>query len=157
MHPAKKDFFVSDYEPEWDVYTREEAISRANVLRHRCDKVVFYTDMGWSSGMLDGLEYCKKHNVEFELRELDWGLLLNMRAPLLTEELILDILKFGNYTRHFDGTPLLKDEYHEEADGMDIGIFSWICNSICFLFTAGFPVVAVIIMIQGFLFYVMVL
>ena len=135
MHPAKKDFFVSDYDPEWDVYTREEAISRANVLRHRCDKVVFYTDMGWSSGMQDGLEYCKKHNVAFELRELNMELILKIRTPLLTKELILDILKFDNYTRHFNGTPLLEDDCHKEVDWKNITIFVWIMVLVCLCFS----------------------
>lgn len=109
QHPAKLDFYVSDYESRWDVFTRDEAIERAHTLRHVCSKVVFYTDKGMSSGMKTGLEYCQIHQIPYEMRSVDPDLVLGMNAPLIPCELVEAILsKDQDYSRFFEGTPLLE-------------------------------------------------
>ncbi len=107
MHPTKRDFFVPDDKPKWDVFTRKGGIDRAQSLRHICSKVVFYIDMGLSPGMRAGLKYCKTHNIPVEIRKLDVDLVVSIGAKRITKELILDILGNKDYTRHFKGTPLL--------------------------------------------------
>lgn len=107
LHPAKRDFFVSDYEPEWDVFTRDEAITRAHALRHACSKTIFYIDFGMSSGMKAGLEYCQKHHIPVEMRKLDVARVLDMKAQYITAALVKDILTGQPYQHHFRGTPLL--------------------------------------------------
>lgn len=71
QHPRKKDFFVSDYDKKWDTLSRKEAIERSHMIRKRCDKTVFYTDMGWSRGMKFAKQYCKKNNLPYEERTVD--------------------------------------------------------------------------------------
>jgi hypothetical protein len=50
-HPAARHYYVSNYAREWDVYSREQAIVRGQVLRRRCDLTVMYDDLGMSTGM----------------------------------------------------------------------------------------------------------
>jgi len=69
QHPRAKQLFVSD--DKWDVLTREKAIEMSQRIRHRCDKTVFYVDLGWSSGMKAAKEYCIQNNLIFEKRKLD--------------------------------------------------------------------------------------
>jgi hypothetical protein len=68
QHPRKKDFFVSDYDKKWDVLTRDQAIHMSQRMRSRCDKTVFYADLGWSSGMKAAREYCIKYKLPYEER-----------------------------------------------------------------------------------------
>ncbi len=96
-HPAALHFFVSDYAKEWDVFSREEAIERGTVLRRRCDRTVFYVDLGMSRGMTAAMQYCKANNLPFEVRKLDVDLVLAMKAPLISRELIAAILEGKDY------------------------------------------------------------
>lgn len=108
QHPAKADYFVSDYKPEWDVFTRDEAIDRAHVLRNKCDKVVFYIDLGWSSGMKAGRQYCDDHDIPYEIRKVNKKNILNLKGPNITSELIEAIVSGQDYKKYFQkGTPLL--------------------------------------------------
>jgi hypothetical protein len=71
QHPRCKNFFVSDYDKKWDVLTREQAIDMAQRIRRRTDKTVFYTDLGWSSGMKAAKEFCEKNFITYEERKID--------------------------------------------------------------------------------------
>ena len=71
QHPRCKKYFVSDYDTKWDVLTRDQAIERSQRMRIRCDKTIFYTDLGWSSGMKSAKQYCIDNKLPFEERELD--------------------------------------------------------------------------------------
>ena len=109
QHPAKSDFFVSDYEPEWDIYTREEAIEGSHVLRNVCNKTIFYEDLGWSSGMKYALEYCKTNSIPFEIRKLNIQNVLSLHAQLLSKQFIVAILTGQNYTQFLHGTSLITE------------------------------------------------
>ena len=97
-HPCALHYFVSDYDKKWDVFSREEAIARGQVLRKRCDNTVFYQDLGWSRGMLSALEFCKANDLPFEIRNLDVDGVLSLRAPLITRELVTAILHGDDYS-----------------------------------------------------------
>ncbi len=71
QHPQAKGFFVSDYEKKWDVLTRDQAIGISQRMRKRADKTVFYTDLGWSSGMKAAKAYCEQNGLPFEERTVD--------------------------------------------------------------------------------------
>ena len=71
QHPRSKNLFISDYDKKWDVFTREQAIEMSQRIRKRCDKTVFYVDLGWSSGMKAAKEYCIKNNLPYEERNLN--------------------------------------------------------------------------------------
>ena len=106
QHPAKLDFYVSDYDKEWDVYTRDEAINGSHSLRKLCIKTVFYIDLGWSSGMKSALKYCKDNNILFEIRKLNYENVLSLDAKLITFELIDLIVKGKDYSHLLKGTLL---------------------------------------------------
>lgn len=82
-HPRAKNFFVSDYDPKWDVWTRDQAIERSHVMRHRCDRTVFYTDLGWSSHMKAAKKYCVDNNLPFEERTVDLEA-VHKQAPFIS-------------------------------------------------------------------------
>jgi len=46
---------------------REKALEHLEDIRRECDKVYFFEDYGWSSGMKAGLEHCKKENIPYEI------------------------------------------------------------------------------------------
>lgn len=75
QHPRCKDFYVSDYDHKWNVWSRDGAIETSQRMRHRCDKTVFYTDRGWSNGMRAAKKYCQIHGLPYEERTLDTELL----------------------------------------------------------------------------------
>lgn len=91
-HPIKKDFYVSDYDPAWDIYTRDEAISRSHALRHLCSKTVFYSDFGVWDNSFAAMEYCKKHDIPSECRFLDIDKVLSHGSLLITREFIKAVL-----------------------------------------------------------------
>lgn len=97
QHPRAQGYFVSDYDPKWDVLTRDGAIALSQALRHKCDKTVFYTDLGWSRGMTAAREYCQQHNLPFEVRTIQPAKLAATAPQMLTTEFIQAVLK-GNYT-----------------------------------------------------------
>jgi hypothetical protein len=84
QHPRAKSMFVSDYDAKWDILTREEAIAASQLVRARCDKTVFYTDRGWSSGMKAAKIFCQTHGLPFEERTLNIPALA-AKASFLTE------------------------------------------------------------------------
>lgn len=49
---------------------REHGLQCCRETRKRCDKVVFYVDRGWSSGMLRAFDECRQDGIEFEFRKL---------------------------------------------------------------------------------------
>lgn len=97
-HPAAQQYFVSDYAPEWDIYTRDQAIHQAHVLRKRCDLTVFYVDLGWSSGMKVGKAYCDANNLPYDVRTVDMDRVLSFNSTYITRELVLAILGGKDYT-----------------------------------------------------------
>jgi hypothetical protein len=98
-HPAALHYYVSDYAKEWDVYSREEAIARGQVLRRRCDLTVVYADLGMSTGMKAAVHYCQQHGLPYEVRHLDIDLVLSIKAPLITRELVTAILEGTDYRK----------------------------------------------------------
>ena len=57
-----------------------------------CDKTLFYIDLGWSSGMKYGLDFCKKNGVPFETRKLNYDNVLSLGAQLITFEFLCGTL-----------------------------------------------------------------
>ena len=68
QHARHPQFYVSDFDKQWNIMTREQAIECSQAMRRRCDRTVFYTDLGWSRGMRAALAYCKEHNLPWEER-----------------------------------------------------------------------------------------
>lgn len=97
QHPVCAAWYVSDYDRKWDVYTRAQAIEGAQALRHTCAKTVIYTDLGMSTGMKYGIEYCKKHDIEVELRKLDIEKVLSLEAPMISKEFVEAIVENKPY------------------------------------------------------------
>jgi len=96
QHPRAKNYFVSDYADKWDVFTRDQAIARAQALRHMCSKTIFYVDRGWSMGMKAAKEYCQTHNLPFEERTLNVKTLAQ-KIPFCSVELSQAIINGENY------------------------------------------------------------
>lgn len=107
QHPAKRDFFVSDYDLDWNVYTRETAIEGAHALRHACSQTVFYDDLGWSTGMKEGRAYCDANSIPYEIRKLNVANVMAMNARLISKPLIEAILQHQPYEQFLEGSPLL--------------------------------------------------
>lgn len=91
QHPVNKKYYVSDYDPKWNVLTRDRAIEMSQEMRHRCDVTVFYTDRGWSSGMRAALQYCKDNDLKYEERTLDVEA-ISRSFPICTKEFIIAII-----------------------------------------------------------------
>ena len=92
MHPVALNYFVSDFDPKWDVFTRAQAISRGNVLRRLCEKTVFYVDLGMSRGMLEAKAYCEANKLPYEVRTLDVSRVLAFKAEMITQQFVEAIL-----------------------------------------------------------------
>lgn len=59
---------LDDNEPE----ERKLGIESGFAFKHIPGaKTIFYVDLGWSNGMNMALDYCKKNNLEFDLRSLN--------------------------------------------------------------------------------------
>lgn len=71
QHPRAASMFVSDYDPKWDMLTREQAIESSHAIRRRCDVTLFYTNLGWSSGMKAALLHCVQHKLPYQERSVD--------------------------------------------------------------------------------------
>lgn len=97
MHPRAADIFVSDYEGKFDILTRDQAIALNQSLRKVCTKTVFYTDMGWSRGMLAGLELCKQENRPFEIRTVNVTAMQRHKPEMFTTEFMNALLQGGDY------------------------------------------------------------
>jgi hypothetical protein len=59
--------FMNDHDP----VQRELGIKLGLAWRRVADYSVFYTDRGWSKGMLDALDSAIRENREFRLRSMD--------------------------------------------------------------------------------------
>jgi len=101
QHPRKKDYFVSDYDAKWNLLDRDQAIARSQAMRHRADVTVFYTDLGWSKGMLAAKSYCQEQNLAFVERKLDIPRLAKS-FPYLTEKFCRAILDKQPYKQFLD-------------------------------------------------------
>lgn len=101
QHPRAKNYYVSDYDPKWTVVGRDPAIAMSQEMRRRCDMTVFYTDLGWSSGMKSALEYCKKYNLPYTERKLNREKLAE-RVPYCTIEFINAVVDGGHYTSYLE-------------------------------------------------------
>ena len=100
IHPACTTFFVSDYDPQWDIFSRNACIQRGNELRRLCIRTVFYTDRGWSRGMLAAQQYCENHNMPYEERTVDLDKIASIQSDLLPREFAQALCNGEEYT-HF--------------------------------------------------------
>lgn len=68
QHHEAPDYFVSDFDPKYDIPNggREESLNQLESIRRACNKVYFFTDYGWSSGMQAGLDHCTRENIPYE-------------------------------------------------------------------------------------------
>lgn len=69
QHHEAPNHFIAD-DDKIQIVGREKSIEQIKILRTVVDKVVFYTDYGMSSGMVHGLEDCKKRHIEHEFRTI---------------------------------------------------------------------------------------
>lgn len=63
--------YIDDDEHDPHGVGRDMAIKLSNLARDKADYVVFYIDLGWSSGMKYALEYCEKNNIPHVFRHLN--------------------------------------------------------------------------------------
>lgn len=101
QHPRAKHFFVSDYDEKWDVLRRDQAICMSQRIRHRCDKTVFYVDLGWSSGMKAAKAYCEEHNLPYEERTLNADE-LSSRISFCSKDFIQAIIMNQEYEKYLE-------------------------------------------------------
>jgi hypothetical protein len=100
QHPCCPTYFVPDNSQKWNVLTREGAIHLGQALRVAAKKTVFYEDLGWSTGMKAGLEFCIKHDLPYEVRKLDVVRVLSFKSELITQAFIEDLLSGKDYSSH---------------------------------------------------------
>lgn len=100
IHPACTTYFVSDYDKQWDIFSRNACIQRGNELRRLCIRTVFYTDRGWSRGMLAARQYCEQHNMPYEERKVDVDKIASIKADLLPREFVQAVCNGKEYA-HF--------------------------------------------------------
>lgn len=62
--------YISDSTPDPYGIGRDQAIALTHEARLKCDKIVFYTDLGWSSGMHAARELAQTNGIEIEERTL---------------------------------------------------------------------------------------
>jgi len=69
QHSQAPDYYVSDFDSKYDIPNggREESLNQLEDIRRECDKVYFFEDYGWSSGMKAGLDHCKKEGIPYEV------------------------------------------------------------------------------------------
>jgi len=99
QHPRAKGLFVSDYDPKWDVLTRNQAIALSQRMRHLATMTVFYVDLGWSSGMMAARAYCEEHDLPYTCRTLDI-IALSSKVSFCTREFCRAIIDRKPY-EHF--------------------------------------------------------
>lgn len=92
QHPRAPQVFVPDYDDQWDTLTREQAIEMSQRMRVRCDKTVFYEDLGWSTGMQQAKVYCEEHKLPYEVRKLNIED-LSTRVPYLTKQFLTALIE----------------------------------------------------------------
>lgn len=101
QHPRSKDYFVSDYDTKWNVLTRDEAIKRSQLMRHRLDFTVFYVDLGWSHGMLAAKDYCEKNGLPYVERRLNAQTLFE-KSSFITVPFCEAIIQGGDYQQFLE-------------------------------------------------------
>jgi hypothetical protein len=67
-NPYASHGFFTQYLDDTVLAERRWGIDLGNQWRMVCDLTVFYYDLGWSAGMIEGLEFCNKHNCRYEMR-----------------------------------------------------------------------------------------
>lgn len=65
-------------------------------MRRRCDRTVFYVDLGWSSGMRAAKAYCEEHKLPFEERRLNVNALAQA-APFCSAQFCATIISGDDY------------------------------------------------------------
>jgi len=72
QHHLAPNYFVSDYDAKFTIKNcgRDVSLEQIKVLRRLANKVIFYVDNGYSSGMKLALEHCKEENIQYEERTL---------------------------------------------------------------------------------------
>lgn len=75
QHSQCKEYFVSDYDPKWDLPNcgREESLKQIWELRRRADYVVMFEDYGISSGMNDAVHQKMEEPEAFHLLRMKLG------------------------------------------------------------------------------------
>lgn len=63
-------FYISDDTYDKFDCDRETVLDITNSLRLKADKIVFYTDLGYSRGMIAAKEFAKEHGIPIEERTL---------------------------------------------------------------------------------------
>jgi len=53
-----------------DPHQRQQGIIAGLTFAARCDKRVFYVDLGWSGGMKAALEWYKENGLSYEVRSI---------------------------------------------------------------------------------------
>lgn len=101
QHPRCKKFYVSDFVEKWNVLTREQAIDASQRVRRRCDKTVFYTDLGWSGGMNAAKFYCTLHGLPQEERKLDVDALAE-KVPAFEKKFVNAIISGEDYKKFLE-------------------------------------------------------
>ena len=69
-------------------------------MRKRCDKTIFYTDRGWSTGMKFAKEYCIDNNLPYEERTVD-VFALSKRVSFMSSDFCNAIIKDEPYDGFF--------------------------------------------------------
>ena len=101
QHPRCANYFVSDYNDKWDILTRDKAIKMSQSVRVLCNKSVFYTDRGWSSGMKSAKEHCIKQGLPYEERTVN-VVQLARRVPFLTTCFCNAVINNQEYTHYLE-------------------------------------------------------
>ena len=70
--------FLDDKDPA----ARAAGLRLSDAWRHKADKIVFYTDKGWSAGMQHALDFVKAHGKGAEFRALSGQLDATLLASL---------------------------------------------------------------------------
>lgn len=96
QHARNKDHFCSNSNKKWSVLGRDVSVERCNIIRHRCDKTVFYTDRGWNTGMKLAKEYCEKNNLPYEERQVNVDK-LSSELPILSSDFCLAVINDKPY------------------------------------------------------------
>jgi hypothetical protein len=70
--------FLDDKNPE----ERKLGLAASDHWRFVCDKLVFYVDHGWSSGMQHALDLAKTHDITVEFRTLTGNMPMQLLRAL---------------------------------------------------------------------------
>jgi hypothetical protein len=90
MYTRTKDRHIKDGDG-W--ITREEGLKRCEAWRAAADLTVFYTDRGWSRGMIIALHNCL-HRMNFKIRALN--------GPPVIPDNIKEIIREGQFKENIE-------------------------------------------------------